>query len=108
MTTNPKGELELQKLEAEVKLLQEETQTLRRNRNFEWIKYILTIMGAGILFFLITRPESVLNRKSSKDQLARERAQLVIDVLANEDPNKALLSLYLIKSTYSDGKKFLG
>lgn len=85
---------------AELLKIKAETRLLKINSYFDIIKSIALIIGAIILFLIIKRPESIINQKASEETINRERAKLVIDLLKEEDPQKILLGISVIKASY--------
>ncbi|MBG6131627.1 hypothetical protein IWQ47_003053 [Aquimarina sp. EL_43] len=95
-----KEELEFEKIKQEIKTIK----TNRRLGNFKWIS---AVIGTIILFFIIQRPESILNRKSSQETINKERASMVLKLIENGSNSKDLLiGLKVIKKSYpeSDNK----
>lgn len=87
--------------ELEDKKLKEEIKTIRVNRLFTLVKIAALTIGSIILFISIQRPESILNRKMSEEEIGRERVKLVLDILENdENEDRVLFNLSLIKSAY--------
>lgn len=98
----------------EIELLKEEIfKNKAANRNYRttnilnWIKCALPIIGAALLFFIIQKPDSILNRKLSEESIARERAKLILEVLNYEDPAKVSQGISVIKATYGKSNKWI-
>jgi hypothetical protein len=64
------------------------------------IKDLVTVILSILVFFIITKPESLLNWKSSNETISRERARLLIESLAEEELDKFRLSYNIIKCSY--------
>lgn len=86
---------------------QEEMRLLRaQRRTAEWtvildgLKVIALVVTSIVLFILIQRPESILNQRRSDDEIARERAKLVLQLLNESDPTKQALGLGIIRAAY--------
>jgi hypothetical protein len=69
-------------------------------------KSILVFIAACLAFLLITRPDSLTNRTSSEDEMRRERARLVIELIKERDPEVVLAGLRAIRMSYppADGE----
>ncbi|WP_074406666.1 hypothetical protein [Aquimarina megaterium] len=91
-----KEELEIEKLKQEIK-------TIHTNRIIGVIKLATVIIGSCLLFIIIQRPESILNRKNSLETINRERASMVLELLKNNnDTNEILVGLAVIEKSYPD------
>jgi hypothetical protein len=64
------------------------------------VKTGATVIGATMLFVLLQRPDSLLNRENTLESIARERAKLTLDVLKLEDPRLREQSLKAIGLAY--------
>lgn len=53
-------------------------------------------------YVTIQKPESLLNREQSEDSISRERAKLLIEILKEDDPEKRVDGLTIIKEVYGD------
>jgi hypothetical protein len=87
--------------------LQEEVLQLRASRRqtalqlyVEVSKSIMLFVAASLAFLLITRPDSLTSRTSSEEEMRRERARLVIDVIKERDPEIVLAGLMVIRKSY--------
>jgi RNase H-fold protein (predicted Holliday junction resolvase) len=93
--TQAKEKIEIIKLKIESK-------ALKLQSYFYVLKTIGIIVGSILLFFIIQKPESILNRKLSQETISRERAKLVLDLIKEEDPRKLSLGLSIIESSYPE------
>jgi hypothetical protein len=76
-----------------------------RKANFELYlniaKAIALIVSSIVLFCMIQRPESILNRRLSNETINQNRAKLVLDLFENnDDPAIQLVGLYIIENSY--------
>lgn len=92
-------DLNLKDLE-EAKLFAAQRISLNRKHYFDVIRYILMLVGIVILFLIIQRPESYLKIKSSKEEILRERAKMVLELLKENDPDKISLGIEAIEAAY--------
>lgn len=88
--------LENNKLTKEIELINAQIKSLK----YEQFKWVLGFIGALVLFILITRPESLLNRKSSSESISRERAKLLIEIIKEKDPLIRRRSLEVLMASY--------
>ena len=90
-----KEELELKKLQCEI-----------RDLNFKHIGNIIKAITFSIvsifLFLYIQNPEWILKKQSLKDELKRERAELMIELIKLNNYEDIKLGLTIIKETYGD------
>jgi hypothetical protein len=108
-------DLERLKIEAEVGKLKQEIDNLKTQRRNDRFRLWLDCIKAGALalaavttFAVLQRPESLLNRTSSRETIARERAKLLLDSLKDPDSSKRLDALRIIRAAYgSDGASWL-
>lgn len=91
---------------SENKKLKKELEKTKNTSKLNWLKFIFGIVGAFILFIIIQRPESIINRKASQETISRERAKLLLNVIKEKDPELRKLSLEILKDAYpeSDNK----
>ncbi|MCX6318114.1 MAG: hypothetical protein NTW29_12545 [Bacteroidetes bacterium] len=89
-----------EKEKAEIEKIKAETISITSQRVFEIIKSILLALSAIILFIFIQRPDSVLNKQISQETISRERAKLLIDLLKDNNPQKMLTGISIIKASY--------
>ncbi|THV58167.1 hypothetical protein EZV76_12875 [Flagellimonas alvinocaridis] len=97
-TSKRKLEIELQR--KEIQKIDAEIKSHRYNQWIEFIKIGIMVFGGGVLFLAIQQPDSFAGRRSSDEAIARERAQLVLELLKEPDPEKIDLGLTVIKSAY--------
>lgn len=68
---------------------------------YDIIKGVILVIGSIIFFITIQKPESILNQKASKETINRERANLILNLVENnDDPANILLGLSVIKKSY--------
>ncbi len=98
MNKDIKTEKELlkQKTEEEINLIKQKIRTEKLTH----AKLIRLFIGAVALFFLIQKPESVINRKSSIETINRERSKLVLQILKEDNPLVRAKALKIIRATY--------
>jgi hypothetical protein len=78
-----------------------ESLSLKLNDKLNVIKVASIIIGAIITFIFITSPDSILSRKKNKEELAKERTQMLVDVLLKtKNPTELELAYNTIKATY--------
>jgi hypothetical protein len=94
--------LELEKLSKEIDLLELEIKSKKESKFFNYAKVLIGLIGSIILFLLITRPESLLNQKSSHETINRERAKVLIDIVKEKDPKTRKRSLEILKASYPE------
>ena len=90
--------------------ISEEIKSLRIDRYASLIKGIALLIGAIVLFIVVQRPESILNRKLSQETISRERAKMIFDLTQKtKDTEDILFGLSVIKKAYpeSDGEWIL-
>ncbi|GEM_PF-5510027 len=93
-------------------LQDEETLKLRAERralsiktNLEIIKAITLFLGSIIVFIIVTRPESILNRRATQELVSRERAKLILELIQEKDPRKISLGLSVIEASYPNSEE---
>lgn len=74
----------------------------RFRRRLDLWKAILTFGAAAFAFFVLTRPDAVLNRSVSHENVRRERARLLIDALREQDQGIRTLALDALESSYKE------
>jgi hypothetical protein len=81
----------------------------RFRRALDLWKTILTFAGAALAFFMLTRPDAVLNQAVSRENVRRERAKLLIEALREDDQAVRMLALDALESSYKedDDQKWL-
>jgi hypothetical protein len=65
-------------------------------------KAIALVLTSVFLFIVIQRPESLMNRKKSGEDIARERAKLMLDLMDEDDPTKLTVGWGIIEAAYSE------
>ncbi len=81
--------------------LVEELKSIKATRLTNIIKSISVFIGGIILFILITRPEFLLNKKVSQEDISRERAKLILNLInENKSSENMLLGLSIIEKAY--------
>jgi hypothetical protein len=87
----------------------EEERDRRFRRRLDLSKTVLAAAAAAFGFFVLTRPDAILNRTVSRENVRRERAKLVIDVLREHDPDVRTVALDALESSYKedDDRKWL-
>jgi hypothetical protein len=81
--------------------LVEELKSIKATRLTNLIKSISILIGGIILFVLITRPEFLLNKKASQEDISRERAKLILNLISeNKSSENILLGLSIIEKAY--------
>ena len=89
--------------ELTIKKLKEEIKNTAFTRRIGVLKWMVMVVGSVLLFIIIQRPESILNRKSSQESINRERAKIVLDLLkTKKDPNDVLLGLAVLEKSYPE------
>lgn len=91
-----------QKLEEEIALLKIDRKAAKLRIILDISKAISLILGAIIVFWFIQQPESILNRASSQETIARERAKLMLEWIKEKDPEKQANALAVIKAAYGE------
>jgi len=66
----------------------------------ESVKVVGLLLGGLGLFLFVTRPESILDRTSSQDAIAREHARLVLEWMREEDPALRAEAFDVIRAAY--------
>ena len=89
-----------QKEKEEILKIQAERNALKIRTYFDIVRTITLVIGSIILFWVIQRPESILNQKTSKESISRERAKLILDLIKEDDPQKLALGLSVIEASY--------
>ncbi len=69
----------------------------------DFLKTVAAIVGAIALFWIVQQPESLINRESSKESIARERAKLLLEWIREENPTKRAEALAVISASYGEG-----
>lgn len=95
------------KLSLEIESLALDIKQKKIQPKLEMFKYAITSVATIVVFFLITRPDTLLNRRMSEDSIARERAKLMIDVLKEKDPELRKQGLIIIKSSYPSDNQWI-
>lgn len=85
-------------------LANEQKRDLAFRRRFDVFKGVAAVLGAAAVFIMLTRPDAVLNRSVSRENISRERAELLLEVLREGDPIVRALSLEVIESTYAENE----
>jgi len=86
--------------------LKEEIRNLKISSYVDLLKGVALLIGAIVLFFAVQMPESILNRKLSKESVSRDRAKLVFELIHNNKDNEnILLELSVIEKAYPDEDK---
>lgn len=96
------NDLSEQKLEEEIALLKIDQKAAKLKIYLELSKAVALFLGAIVVFWFIQQPESILNRASSKETIARERAKLMLVWIKEEDPQKQADALAVIKAVYGE------
>ncbi len=99
--------LEIEKLKAEIKKIKAESAQSRIHLFSDLAKNILLIIGAIILFIVIRKPESVVNRQNSEETISRERAKLLLEVINYDKPEKVYQGFSIIKETYPNSNEWM-
>ena len=89
-----------QKEKEEIFKIQAERDALKIRTYFDIVKTITLVIGSIILFWVVQRPESILNQQTSKESISRERAKLILDLIKEDDPQKLALGLSVIEASY--------
>lgn len=84
----------------EINLILQEIKEKKHQLFLSWIKLVFGVIGGIAIFFIIQKPESLLNRQSSKETILRERAKLLLELRKEKDPEYLRDGLFIIKSTY--------
>ena len=99
--------LEIEKLNEEIKKIKAESKHSKINFYSDLIKNGLLIIGGIVLFIVIQRPESILNRQNSEETISRERAKLLLEVINYDNPEKVYQGLSIIKETYPNSNEWM-
>ena len=99
--------LEIEKLKAEIKKMKAENVHSRINLYSDLIKNILLIIGGIILFIVIQKPESIINRQNSEETISRERAKLLLEIINYDKPEKVYQGFSIIKETYPNSTEWM-
>ncbi|WP_299214657.1 hypothetical protein [uncultured Aquimarina sp.] len=97
----------MNKEEAEIENIQNETKNSRIRLYHDLIKSALIICGTIFFFFIIQKPDSILNKKSSIETINRERAKLVLELINKKDSEDILLGLDIIEESYPTNDKWI-
>ena len=92
----------------EKKLIEEQIKTEIFNRKNNRLKTVFYILFTALIFVLIQRPESIINRKASQETLDREKAKLLINILSEKDlmtKKYSFMALKVYPSMNSDLQK---
>jgi hypothetical protein len=81
-----------------------ELTALRVRLILDVVKTVATVVGAVILFLIIQRPDSVLNREASRDTISRERAKLLLEWIRESDPEKRNEAFAVISAAYGESE----
>lgn len=84
----------------EILLIKEQRKAAKTNRILNIVKYVITAIVSAIFFYIVTRPESLLNRKASEETINRERAKLLLDLLKENDLDKIEKGFEIIRFAY--------
>ena len=68
------------------------------------LKSLVIAIGGIVVFWMIQRPGYILNQRASAENISRERARLIIDLIKQENPVKVSLGLEVIQATYPDSE----
>ena len=83
--------------------LKEEIKKIRRSKYVDYSKIFAIVIGSVVLFITVQMPESLLNKKISKESISRERAKLVFEIIHNNNTyENILLELSVIEKAYPD------
>lgn len=66
-------------------LVREQVHDVLFRRRFDIVKAVIAFVGAVTAFVLLSRPDAVLNRSVSRENVARERARMLLEVLREPD-----------------------
>lgn len=80
----------------EIEKLKTEIRDIKSNFKLQLVKYLTTLVGAIVVFWLINRPESILKRDISMNEKKREEVKLWLQYVADADSiklNRALMIL---------------
>lgn len=91
-----------QKLQEEIALLKIDRRAAKLRIFLDISKAAALLFGAIVVFWFIQQPESILNRASSKETIARERAKLMLEWIKEKDPEKQADALAVIKAAYGE------
>lgn len=94
------SKIQHQKEREEILKIQTEIKALKIKSYLEVIKSAMIVIGSIILFWVIQRPESIINQKASKETISRERAKLILELINEDDPQKLALGVSVIEATY--------
>ncbi len=64
------------------------------------VKDLAAVALSIVIFLVITKPDSILSRKSTKESISKERAKLLMEVLKEPDVQKIKLTYNIIKCSY--------
>ncbi len=95
------------KIDLEITSLELGIKHKKAQYSFDILKYVLACISAAFVFFLITRPDTLLNRRASEETIARERAKLLIDILKEKDPELRKQGLAIIKGAYPTDNQWI-
>ena len=92
-----------QKTDEQIALLKKESKVAQIKLYLELSKTFAIFLGAIVVFWFIQQPESILNRASSKETIARERAKLMLEwIIKENDLEKQADALAVIKAAYGE------
>jgi len=83
-----------------IQKIKAETRSLNVSILFDLLKFSLLGLAAIYVFFVIDLPSSKLNAKAQKEEISRERAKLVLDILKEENDTIVTRSLAVIEASY--------
>ncbi len=90
------------KTEEEIAMLKTQRKAAHISMYLELSKAVALLLGAIVVFWFIQQPESILNRASSKETIARERAKLMLDWLKGNDPERQADAVAVIRAAYGE------
>jgi hypothetical protein len=93
-------DLNEQKLQAEIRLLEAERKAVVLRTRLDIVKGCAVAVGAAAIFWFVQNPDSIVNREASKDSVARERAALILDCLKENDPERRRQALAVVRAVY--------
>lgn len=53
-----------------------------------------------ISLYIISLPESIINRRNSEETIKRERSKILISIIQNDDPEIQTMSMNILRHTY--------
>lgn len=97
-------EIEEQKVQEEIHSIQQERKLSQFRVYTEMLKLLLGVIGAVVLFLFIQNPDIFIKERQSKEEIRRERAKLILDWLKEENPEKRLEAIEIIKAVYGESE----